>query len=563
MIETIVMKNVLTGIIGVLLFGVVAAQETVTIPAFTAYAVPAEKDETSLFGKKDQSLIWKDAKEKIEFHFYVPNAGTIDLSLNAKSAENNNPIVLTSGSEKFTVTIPVSTTYKLCKAGSIHVSQSGFYTVSLSAAQLKRKFNINIQSLQLSGVASNQIHFNKKERRNAASVHLKYPVNDSNKVTQFYNELKVPKGFDHVHSYYMACGFARGYLGMQVNSEKERRIIFSVWDAGNESVDRKKVADSNKVILLQKGDGVIAEGFGNEGTGGHSHWVYPWTADSTYKFIVTAIPDTIKNTTVYTGYVYLPALKKWKLIASFKAPRDGKYLRNLYSFNENFSGVNGQLERKAYFGNQWIQTNNGKWQELTEAQFSGDATAKAFDRIDFSGGAESNQFFLSNGGFKSGNAYLGDVFTREANKQRPIFDLTKNVDSAVQFKKDITEIKKAVTAKKIDTTGSLKGVYYKIIKEGNGDLVNVTDTVTVFYKGSLLSDGSVFDQTKEKPAVFPLSRLIKGWQIGLPLCKVGGKIQLIIPSGLAYSIRTMSAAIPQNSIMVFDIEVLEAKKKVF
>ena len=103
-------------------------------------------------------------------------------------------------------------------------------------------------------------------------------------------------------------------------------------------------------------------------------------------------------------------------------------------------------------------------------------------------------------------------------------------------------------------------MFYKIIKEGNGNLVNLKDTVTVFYKGSLLSDGSVFDQTKDKPAVFPLSRLIKGWTIGLPMCKVGGKIQLIIPSGLAYSIRTMSTKIPINSIMVFDIEVLEAKR---
>ena len=76
----------------------------------------------------------------------------------------------------------------------------------------------------------------------------------------------------------------------------------------------------------------------------------------------------------------------------------------------------------------------------------------------------------------------------------------------------------------------------------------------------MLSDGSVFDQTKEKPAVFPLKRLIKGWQIGLPVCKVGGKIKLIILSGLAYSIRSMNAAIPLNSIMVFDIEVLGVKQ---
>jgi FKBP-type peptidyl-prolyl cis-trans isomerase FklB len=63
------------------------------------------------------------------------------------------------------------------------------------------------------------------------------------------------------------------------------------------------------------------------------------------------------------------------------------------------------------------------------------------------------------------------------------------------------------------------------------------------------------------PATFPLNNLIKGWQIGLSLCKVGGKIRLIIPSGLAYSIRNRATEIPPNSILVFDITVLDVKKQ--
>ena len=43
---------------------------------------------------------------------------------------------------------------------------------------------------------------------------------------------KRPAVEDPVHTYYMACGFQRGYFGMQVNSPTERRIIFSVWDTG-------------------------------------------------------------------------------------------------------------------------------------------------------------------------------------------------------------------------------------------------------------------------------------------------------------------------------------------
>jgi FKBP-type peptidyl-prolyl cis-trans isomerase FkpA len=40
---------------------------------------------------------------------------------------------------------------------------------------------------------------------------------------------------------------------------------------------------------------------------------------------------------------------------------------------------------------------------------------------------------------------------------------------------------------------------------------------------------------------------------------VGGKIKIIIPSGLAYGIRTRASKIPPNSILVFEVEVLEAK----
>ena len=51
----------------------------------------------------------------------------------------------------------------------------------------------------------------------------------------------------------------------------------------------------------------------------------------------------------------------------------------------------------------------------------------------------------------------------------------------------------------------------------------------------------------------------QGWQLGVPLCKVGGKIKLVIPSALAYSVRTRAPKIPPNSILVFEVEVLDAK----
>ena len=537
---------------------VAISAQTVTIPAYTGYAVPSEKDESNMFSEKNGLQQWTDTKQQLSYFFYIRKAGNLSISLSTKNAVAGSSVKLSIAGKVFTIAVPSSKTFKTVKAGTVTIKNSGFYTITVSAIKKAGATIADIQSIQLSGKAVENIHFNAKPRRNAASVHLKYPLADSIKAVAFYNEITIPEGADIIHSYYMACGFARGYFGIQVNSATERRVIFSVWDAGKEAVDRNKVADSNKVQLIAKGEDVFADGFGNEGTGGHSHWVYPWKTGQTYKLMVTVLTDSASQTTTYTGYFFLPDVQKWKLIASFKAPHDGQTLHNLYSFNENFVGLNGQLQRKAFFGNQWVQKENRQWKELTQSTFSYDATGKAGDRIDYGGGEKDGKFYLWNGGFQNATATYGDVFNR-ATGTRPVIDLAKNADSTKQAEKDKQMIFTAVKNKEIDTTGSKDGVYYNILKEGTGNYVSVNDTITVYYKGSLLKDGSIFDQTKDKPATFPLKRLIKGWQAATPMCKVGGKIRLFIPSGLAYTIRS-SKGIPPNSVLVFDIEVLSVKK---
>jgi FKBP-type peptidyl-prolyl cis-trans isomerase len=538
------------------------SQTGISIPAFTAYALPVdesnEDDESKMFSIKEGLHNWKNSDQQIQFFFKIRNIGELQLSLLLKTNVPGNSISVSIAGKDFTVTVPKSESFKTVQIGTVNITDTGFYSVTISSNTKKTGNIADISSLELSGEATKNIHFNAKSRRNAASVHLVYPVPDSLKVLSFYNEITIPKGSDGLHSYFMACGFARGYFGIQVNSSTERRVIFSVWDAGNEAVDRNKVADENKVQLLAKGEDVFADGFGNEGTGGHSHWVYNWKTEETYRFLVTAITDSASNTTTYTGYFFLPELQKWKLIAAFKAPKDGKPLRKLYSFVENFWGVNGQLYRQADFGNQWIRKENGDWIELTTAKFSFDATGKAGDRIDYGAGTVNNKFYLWNGGFKEANAKYNDEFSRKSNSEKPVIDLYKNADSLIESKKENEMILSAIQNGKFDTTGSKSGVYYKILKEGNGDMVSVNDTLVVHYKGQLLN-GFVFDETRDKPAVFPLKRLIKGWQIGLPFCKQGGKIRLIIPSALAYSIRNLGLITP-NSILVFDVEVVGIKK---
>ncbi len=59
--------------------------QTVSIPAYTGYAVPAEKDE-SIFSEKNAGLHWSDAKQTISYSFYIRQAGDLTIAINAKNA---------------------------------------------------------------------------------------------------------------------------------------------------------------------------------------------------------------------------------------------------------------------------------------------------------------------------------------------------------------------------------------------------------------------------------------------------------------------------------------------
>jgi len=101
-----------------------------------------------------------------------------------------------------------------------------------------------------------------------------------------------------------------------------------------------------------------------------------------------------------------------------------------------------------------------------------------------------------------------------------------------------------------------KGFAYKILKEGTGKKPQATDTVKVHYHGTLI-DGKVFDSSVErgKEVSFPLNRVIKCWTEGMQLVGVGGKIQLVCPSELAYGEHGAPPKIPGGSTLIFDVEL--------
>ncbi len=115
-------------------------------------------------------------------------------------------------------------------------------------------------------------------------------------------------------------------------------------------------------------------------------------------------------------------------------------------------------------------------------------------------------------------------------------------------------------ANKLKANHTASGLYYIIEKEGSKEHPTAANTVTCHYTGTLLN-GKKFDSSVDrgKPLEFALTRVIKGWTEGIPFIGKGGKGKLIIPSGLAYGTRAMGADIPANSVLIFDVELIDFK----
>ena len=385
--------------------------ESITVPAATAYLDP---DSRGAQVRPEGITHWKSQKNSINWFGKFAATGKFTAKVELILTEGDTiTMTLSSGNKKSKATVTgKKDTPVIADFGIFHITKPGFQQLSFNASKPPK----TIKSLILDGPATKDVHFNLKPRRNAASVHLSYPIERGTKVSAFYCEMTGVE--DPLWTYYMACGWHRGYFGMQVNSPTERRIIFSVWDSGGEAIDRKKVGQENRVTLVAKGEGVYSGDFGNEGTGGHSHLKYLWKTGQKQKFLVTAEPVS-ETHTIFAGYYFHPDTKDWMLISSWKAPKEGKRLRGLYSFSENFAGQNGHVLRKALYGNQWIRTADGKWHEITKTTFSHDSTGKK-DRLDrYMGLGNDNQFFLSHGGFLNNYTNYGEPFTRKSNGNSP------------------------------------------------------------------------------------------------------------------------------------------------
>lgn len=309
------------------------------------------------------------------------------------------------------------------------------------------------------------------------------------------------------------------------------KAVSIIADINIRSVDSKKEVfagiKTSEVSLILEADGkekevefrfpssamIVATGVDVSNEKNELEWEYDWKTNTSYKLLIASAADSAGNFVLYSGYIFLPEEHKWKLIGTCKISGQWSTLKSPARFfsNNKKRGIDHTVN------NVWVQRSAGSWKKL-------------------------------------------DAINND--HARPSLNPMPNVDSVQQYQLEKAFLYEAIASGKTDVSIDTSGIYYKIIDAGNGKMISVSDTVTVFYKLRIFGTTEIIDQTADKPATFPLNRLIKAWQIAVPLVKTGGKLKIVIPSGFAYSIRTRAAKIPPNSILEFDIEVVDAKMAV-
>ncbi|QDT15510.1 DUF3472 domain-containing protein [Alienimonas californiensis] len=279
------------------------------------------------------------------------------------------------------------------------------------------------------------------------SVHLRLPAP---KAEAFYQEMTVRESAPG--TYFMACGWNRGYFGIQELANGEKLALFSVWEppAGQ---NPDLVPEDRRVELRSKGEESEVKRFGGEGTGGQCFLktdAADWEIGDVCRFLLVASVDQdetgapIAGRTAYTGYFSRRAQGEespgpWQKMATFSTltpTQAGEFepLRSLYTFVEDFrrNGVSLTQRRTAEFGAGWVWTvpdatakagaGLPRWEPLNEAQFTADGNpAQNVNATTLPGETPTQvgRFTLSTGGDTPENAdRLGESLTRPTSLAR-------------------------------------------------------------------------------------------------------------------------------------------------
>lgn len=236
-------------------------------------------------------------------------------------------------------------------------------------------------------------------KNECTSVHLAYgPKEDTH--TAAYQEMVVEKSAPGT---YFACNnFTTGYIGVQQltgfykDGAPVRVAIFSVWDAKDSGDNPHAAPESERAKLIQRGDKVMTDRFGGEGTGGKSMRLFDWKEGDVIRTLVVEKPDG-EDFRQITGYIFDPETQKWELMSSWRVQALRRGLGGGCGFVEDFrrNGESRNHERRATFGPA-LRYVNGEWKPATLFRMTKDANPNMNINCRFN--PERGYFSLATGG---------------------------------------------------------------------------------------------------------------------------------------------------------------------
>ena len=279
----------------------------------------------------------------------------------------------------------------------------------------------------------------------------------------------------------------------------------------------------------------------------------------------------------YTGFTETASGLRYKIVRNSKGPslKNGDYVvMNMEYNDENDSVLYSSIGRSMpviILYNDSIWHNSGQAYEGFSRLKVGDSAilkVKCYDLY-----LKSFRMPIPNG-LKAKEVITFHIAVVETMNEDKFNNYQKNLvakrqsEKAAREKNQLIEdtgiIDRYLDEKKIIPLESESGLRYTIQHEGTGPNSRPGDSVLINYTGMLL-DGTVFESSRQmgKPYGFPIGQdvVIKGWDEGITLMNKGSKYTFYIPSPLAYGNRGISAFIKPNSILIFEIELMDIKRK--
>lgn len=178
-------------------------------------------------------------------------------------------------------------------------------------------------------------------------------------------------------------------------------------------------------------------------------------------------------------------------------------------------------------------------------------------------------FFLSSCGGSAGEAPPGalqeDAAAPPPDEDEWILRLSGELtaDPQTQAEKDRNAIVNYAIDERLDVKPTASGLFYQVLREGEGEPLRWGDRVRVNYRGFFPESGVEFDASRRRgePMEFYIGNVIDGWNEGLQLLRPGARALFLVPSHLAYGAEGMKDSkgkvlVPPNAVLGFEVEVL-------